>query len=128
MKLFFLLFFWVPFLFSCVFLGGIAGNSTNESIDHLHASLDDGIEKRWVGNCFVQLFWSTVLLKCFVSASVGYTRIQHLTFCCFCFLLLVFLSFSGMNGELNMSPGMEELQEALSINQVPGRNIFHQTR
>ena len=34
----------------------------------------------------------------------------------------------GMNGELNMSPGMEELQEALSINQVPGRNIFHQTR
>ena len=33
----------------------------------------------------------------------------------------------GMNGELNMSPGMEELQEALVIDQVPGRNIFHQT-
>ena len=33
----------------------------------------------------------------------------------------------GMNGELNMSQGMEELQEALSINQVPGRNIFHST-
>jgi dynein heavy chain len=33
----------------------------------------------------------------------------------------------GMNGELNMSQGMEELQEALTINQVPGRNIFHQT-
>ena len=31
----------------------------------------------------------------------------------------------GLNGELNMSQGMEELQEALTINQVPGRNIFH---
>ena len=32
----------------------------------------------------------------------------------------------GLNGELNMSLQMEELAEALTINQVPGRNIFHQ--
>lgn len=31
----------------------------------------------------------------------------------------------GMNGQLNMSPRMEHLAEALSINQVPGRNPFH---
>jgi dynein heavy chain, axonemal len=31
----------------------------------------------------------------------------------------------GLNGELNMSQAMEELSEALTINQVPGRNIFH---
>ena len=33
----------------------------------------------------------------------------------------------GLNGELNMSEGMEHLLEAMSINQVPGRNIFHRT-
>ena len=31
----------------------------------------------------------------------------------------------GLNGELNMSQGMEEVQEALTINQVPGRNFLH---
>ena len=31
----------------------------------------------------------------------------------------------GLNGQLNMSEAMEDLAEALSINQVPGRNIFH---
>ena len=33
----------------------------------------------------------------------------------------------GLNGELNMSEGMEHLLEAMSINQVPGRNVFHRT-
>jgi dynein heavy chain len=33
----------------------------------------------------------------------------------------------GLNGELNMSEGMEHLLEALTINQVPGRNVFHRT-
>lgn len=33
----------------------------------------------------------------------------------------------GMNGQLNMSEAMEDLLEALSINQVPGRNPFHKT-
>jgi len=32
----------------------------------------------------------------------------------------------GLNGQLNMSAPMEDLAEALSINQVPGRNPFHQ--
>ena len=30
----------------------------------------------------------------------------------------------GLNGELNMSDAMDDLQEALSIEQVPGRNPF----
>ncbi|KAA0166994.1 hypothetical protein FNF28_02917 [Cafeteria roenbergensis] len=33
----------------------------------------------------------------------------------------------GLNGELNMTEAMEHLTEALSINQVPGRNPFHKT-
>lgn len=33
----------------------------------------------------------------------------------------------GLNGELNMSDAMDDLQEALSIEQVPGRNPFHKT-
>jgi dynein heavy chain, axonemal len=33
----------------------------------------------------------------------------------------------GLNGELNMTEAMEHLSEALSINQVPGRNPFHKT-
>jgi dynein heavy chain len=33
----------------------------------------------------------------------------------------------GLNGQLNMSQAMEELSEALLINQVPGRNPFHVT-
>ena len=32
----------------------------------------------------------------------------------------------GLNGQLNMSAPMEDLAEALSLNQVPGRNPFHQ--
>jgi dynein heavy chain len=31
----------------------------------------------------------------------------------------------GLSGQLNMSEPMEHLAEALTINQVPGRNIFH---
>ena len=31
----------------------------------------------------------------------------------------------GMNGQLNMSQGMEDLAECLTLNQVPGRNPFH---
>jgi dynein heavy chain len=31
----------------------------------------------------------------------------------------------GLNGQLNMSQGMEEMAECLEINQVPGRNPFH---
>ena len=31
----------------------------------------------------------------------------------------------GLNGQLNMSGPMEDLCEALSINEVPGRNPFH---
>lgn len=31
----------------------------------------------------------------------------------------------GLNGQLNMSQGMEEMAECLDINQVPGRNPFH---
>ena len=33
----------------------------------------------------------------------------------------------GMDGALNMSEPMEDLMQALSINQVPGRNPFHKT-
>jgi len=33
----------------------------------------------------------------------------------------------GLDGQLNMSEPMEDLQQALSINQVPGRNVFHKT-
>merc|ERR1712100_402602 len=33
----------------------------------------------------------------------------------------------GLNGELNMSEGMDHLFIALKINQVPGRNPFHRT-
>ena len=33
----------------------------------------------------------------------------------------------GLNGQLSMSEAMENLAQALSINQVPGRNPFHQT-
>ena len=33
----------------------------------------------------------------------------------------------GLDGQLNMSDPMEDLLEALSINQVPGRNVFHKT-
>merc|ERR1711871_1840877 len=33
----------------------------------------------------------------------------------------------GLNGQLSMSEAMENLSQALSINQVPGRNPFHQT-
>ena len=33
----------------------------------------------------------------------------------------------GINGELNMTEAMEHLTDALSINQVPGRNPFHKT-
>jgi len=31
----------------------------------------------------------------------------------------------GLNGQLNMSQGMEDMSECLEINQVPGRNPFH---
>lgn len=31
----------------------------------------------------------------------------------------------GLNGQLNMSQGMEDMSECLSLNQVPGRNPFH---
>ena len=31
----------------------------------------------------------------------------------------------GLNGQLNMSQGMEDMTECLSLNQVPGRNPFH---
>ena len=31
----------------------------------------------------------------------------------------------GLNGQLNMSQGMEDMAECLGINQVPGRNPFH---
>lgn len=31
----------------------------------------------------------------------------------------------GLNGQLNMSQGMEDMAECLEINQVPGRNPFH---
>jgi dynein heavy chain len=31
----------------------------------------------------------------------------------------------GLNGQLNMSQGMEEMAKCLEINQVPGRNPFH---
>ena len=31
----------------------------------------------------------------------------------------------GMNGQLNMTAAMEDLAQALSIDQVPGRNPFH---
>lgn len=31
----------------------------------------------------------------------------------------------GLNGQLNMSQGMEDMTECLEINQVPGRNPFH---
>ena len=33
----------------------------------------------------------------------------------------------GMDGQLNMTEAMEDLSEALSLNQVPGRNPFHKT-
>ena len=33
----------------------------------------------------------------------------------------------GMDGQLNMTQAMEDLQSALSIMQVPGRNVFHLT-
>jgi dynein heavy chain len=33
----------------------------------------------------------------------------------------------GLNGELNMSEAMDDLRQALSIDQVPGRNPFHKT-
>ena len=33
----------------------------------------------------------------------------------------------GFDGQLNMSEAMEDLQSALSINEVPGRNVFHKT-
>merc|ERR1711871_1247847 len=33
----------------------------------------------------------------------------------------------GLSGALNMSEAMEDLVQALSINQVPGRNPFHKT-
>jgi len=33
----------------------------------------------------------------------------------------------GLDGQLNMSEPMEHLAEALSINEVPGRNPFHKT-
>ncbi len=33
----------------------------------------------------------------------------------------------GLDGQLNMSEPMEDLMQALSINQVPGRNVFHKT-
>ena len=33
----------------------------------------------------------------------------------------------GLNGELNMTEAMEDLAEALTINQVPGRNPYHKT-
>lgn len=33
----------------------------------------------------------------------------------------------GLDGQLNMSEPMEDLMQALSINQVPGRNPFHKT-
>jgi dynein heavy chain len=33
----------------------------------------------------------------------------------------------GLNGQLNMSQPMEDLAEALSLNEVPGRNPFHLT-
>jgi len=33
----------------------------------------------------------------------------------------------GVNGQLNMSQRMEDLAAALSLNQVPGRNLFHLT-
>jgi dynein heavy chain len=31
----------------------------------------------------------------------------------------------GLNGQLNMSQGMEDMSECLELNQVPGRNPFH---
>lgn len=31
----------------------------------------------------------------------------------------------GLNGQLNMSQGMEDMAECLEVNQVPGRNPFH---
>jgi dynein heavy chain len=31
----------------------------------------------------------------------------------------------GLNGQLNMSQGMEDMAECLELNQVPGRNPFH---
>jgi len=31
----------------------------------------------------------------------------------------------GLNGQLNMSQGMEDMAECLEMNQVPGRNPFH---
>ncbi len=45
--------------------------------------------------------------------------------------LLEFMAFTldelqkGLNGQLNMSQGMEDMGLALNINQVPGRNPFH---
>eukprot|EP01138_Halocafeteria_seosinensis_P009362 gb/GECG01009567.1/.p1 GENE.gb/GECG01009567.1/~~gb/GECG01009567.1/.p1 ORF type:complete len:4452 (+),score=647.06 gb/GECG01009567.1/:1-13356(+) len=33
----------------------------------------------------------------------------------------------GLDGQLNMTDAMEDLSEALSLNQVPGRNPFHKT-
>jgi len=33
----------------------------------------------------------------------------------------------GLNGQLNMSQRMEDLAAALSLNEVPGRNLFHLT-
>jgi dynein heavy chain len=33
----------------------------------------------------------------------------------------------GLDGQLNMTEAMEDLAQALSINQVPGRNPFHKT-
>ncbi|RYH29930.1 hypothetical protein EON65_06785 [archaeon] len=31
----------------------------------------------------------------------------------------------GLNGQLNMSQGMEDMAQCLELNQVPGRNVFH---
>lgn len=47
--------------------------------------------------------------------------------------LLAFISLSldelmkGLNGQLNMSQGMEDMAESMLVNMVPGRNPFHAT-
>jgi dynein heavy chain len=66
-----------------------------------------------------------------LTQSLTYSLTHPLTHSCRLNTLLEEITFTldelqkGLNGQLNMSVGMEDMASSIEINQVPGRNPFH---